>query len=77
MKILLAMIAILFTMGCSKNLRDLPEASPNPLHTINRLATDGYEITIFEIDGCQYIVKGAGGIIHKANCPNPEHKEQK
>jgi hypothetical protein len=35
-------------------------------------------IDVKKIDGCEYITfstaQGGGGIVHKANCNNPEHR---
>lgn len=31
------------------------------------------EATVHEIEGCEYIITGSGGIVHKGNCPNPLH----
>jgi len=57
-----------FYVGCAENLTTQLEQVPNPPHTIRALAGD-MNITIYEIDDCQYIRCG-DSIIHKANCPN-------
>jgi hypothetical protein len=32
------------------------------------------EYIIFSLEGCEYIQSSGDPIVHKANCPNPEHK---
>lgn len=39
---------------------------------VNNSASASYNILY--VDGCQYIVTEQGGIAHKANCSNSDHK---
>jgi len=32
-----------------------------------------FNVYIYEVDGCEYLVIGSNEIIHKANCKNPTH----
>ena len=73
-------IFIIFIIGmvaaamwsCSSNLVEQPEAEVKPPHSIVELAGN-LNVTIWEIDGCQYVTHCNGGIIHLETCPNPMH----
>ncbi len=67
-KLLLGLLLIVLTSSCTTNV-----SKKTSEYTIN-----GYDLSIFEIDGCEYVGMSIGwnnGVLtHKGNCKNPIHK---
>lgn len=72
-KYLIALLII--GTSCAGREQKEVQLAPVAYFVISGLPTD--DIYVVEVDRCHYIVfDGAqkGGIVHKANCPNPQHK---
>ena len=63
----LCTLLVAFLVGCDDGTRGESTKKANK---------DYSDIVVTEIDGCEYVVYRGfekGGIIHKANCKNPNH----